>query len=167
VPLVAWWQTRNRKWLYALGGVAALAILFVVLALVIETPQRQIARKIDEMAAAVKARDVERIFAHVSSEFRFRDKDREAFKSYARTALDSGWIDEVAVWDIELGPLEDERTRPVTFRAKPKGGRYGTEVPYFVKAVFTRDPDGQWRMKTFDIYNPVNIKEPIYIPNVP
>jgi len=39
--------------------------------------------------------------------------------------------------------------------AKPKGPNV-PENPYRVKARFVRDADGQWRLKSFTVHNPVN-----------
>lgn len=59
-----WWKTKRRA--YALGSGGALALLGVAYLVSLvsgESDRQQLERKINEMAAAVTARDLDRIFS--------------------------------------------------------------------------------------------------------
>ena len=67
--LVLWWQTRKRGFLLALAAVALLAGLHFLLDRFVETDHEQVTRKLQEMAAGVKNRNVDAILTHVSDRF--------------------------------------------------------------------------------------------------
>jgi hypothetical protein len=178
--LVAWWQTRKRYWLY--GGVAFLGLigLYFLLDRLKETDREQIRRKVEEMAAAVSERNVERIFANVSEQFHLNGSGRAAFRQLAERALSRGEVTDVTVWDFAFP--EDFRTKVrrtgtagapeadgarVSFMVKPQGPRLG--APFFrCDATFVRDPNGQWRLFTFQLFQPgVDSNQPFQIPQLP
>src|SRR5262249_52742942 len=62
-----------------------------------ESDQQQIERKIREMAAAVKTADLDRIFRHISDDFRYRNHDKPAFRQKADEVMRKRKVDEVVV----------------------------------------------------------------------
>jgi hypothetical protein len=168
VCVVAWWRTRRHAYLVALGVVGGLAGLYALLFLLIETPRQQIERKVNEMAAAVAARDADAILRNVSDDFRHGGMDKAGLRGLVEKVLRQRAIDGLQVWDFDWPESAAPRTRPVHFRAKPLGGMASGEAFYLVKATFVRDPDGQWRLKGFDVFNPfVNTTQPFEIPSLP
>src|SRR5436309_13981302 len=110
VLLYAWWKTRRP--MYALGAGAAVAfmgliwlLLYLLPFLFGESDGQQIERKVRDMAAAVKARDVNRIFSHISEEFRFGSHDKATFRRRAEDVIRSRDVEEVIVWDFERGEI--------------------------------------------------------------
>ena len=153
-----------------LGIIVLLAVMLGLLTLFIPTDQKQITEKLKEMSAGVKARDTNRIFAHVSEEFRLGSLDKAAFRSHTDRIIQSGYVEEVEMWDFK--PIQVERTAggkqtaTILFSVKPKG-QFGSEAFYQCKAVFVRDPEG-WRLQTFNIYDPLrNPDTPLTIPTLP
>lgn len=130
----------------------------------VETRREQIQRKLHEMAAGVKARDMDRIFRHISSQFRHEHYDRDSFRRAVDAALRNNLVSEVEVWDLKF--LDEGGN--VEFQAKPKGGMADGYTFFRVTAEFVRDPDGQWRMKGFQVFKPyADSKEPMSIPQLP
>jgi hypothetical protein len=164
ILVVVWWRVRKRNLLLAAGGVAALTVIYFFLSTIHETPRAQVKRKLHEMGDAVKARNAEGIFKHVANDFKFRGQDRATFRRSTETVLSRGLIDEVVIYGETWPEGSNERTLLVDFMAKPKGGGLGEQPAYPVKAKFVREEDGQWRMQTFDVYNPVLQKERMEIP---
>jgi hypothetical protein len=111
------------------------------------------------MAAAVRTRDVDRIFSHISERFRVPGMDKAGFREYVEAALNGGWVDDLVLWDAEF---PDESGR-VNFRAKPKGSRLG-EAQFIVRGQFVLDPDGQWRLGGFEVFFPAGDALPL--PNI-
>ncbi len=165
--LLVWWRNRQRAFLIAAAVAVALAGVYFLLSLTVETPRAQIARKLQEMASAVKARDVDGVFKHIAKDFTFRGQDRAAFRGYVDMVLKRGWIDELVIYDEDWPAGGDERTRIVSFMAKPKSAALGDQPAYPVEAKFVREADGQWRMQGFEVYNPVAGKQKMDIPNLP
>jgi hypothetical protein len=166
-----WWRTRKRYYALGAGGAVLLlglvCLLLYLLPLVLgESDSQQIERKVREMAAAVKARNLDRIFRHVSNTFRFVSLDRAAFRQKAEEVIRRRDVEEVTVWDFERGEIaREKRSATVSFMVKAKSNWQGSEFPYRCEADFVLDPDGQWRMRGFQIFNPiVESREPIQIP---
>jgi hypothetical protein len=148
-------RTRQRKYALGLGVVAVLAGLVWLADFLVVTDREQIVNKIKAMTDSVARKDVEGIFQHMTRDFHFRSMDRNKFRAYVEGAIRSGGVDEVAVWDFEPGEVSREkRTGTVTFKAKPVGRwAMGTEFS-LVRAEFVLESDGQWRMRSFELFNP-------------
>jgi hypothetical protein len=167
VLLLVWWRTRKRNFLLAAAAVASLAGVYYVLDRLVETPREQIVRSLHEMADAVKARNAEAIFKHIAKDFKFRSQDRTGFRAYVERALTVGAVDDLVIYDESWPDGGDDKVRPVRFYAKPKSSMLGDQPAYPVEAKFVREADGQWRMREFEIYNPVAGKNPMDIPSLP
>jgi len=178
--LVAWWQTRKRYWLYPGLAFLALVGLYFLLDRLKETDREQIERKVQEMSAAVSERNVDRIFANVSEQFRLNNQNRAAFRGFADQAIRRGQVTEVKAWELRFPDdfrTKVRRTGPtvppeldaarVSFMVKPEGPGLG--APFFrCDATFVRDPDGQWRLFTFQLFQPgVDSNQPFQIPQLP
>jgi hypothetical protein len=155
-----WTRDRKRHWLVAAGVLVGLAGVYLLLDWLVETRREQIERKTGEMAAAVKNRDVDRIFQHISSRFRIgQATDKARFRQKVEDGLKRGLIDSVEVWELRwpqaLPPAGSGQPARVVFMAKPKGSPVLTGAEQFrVEADFIQDPDGQWRMQGFQVFDP-------------
>jgi hypothetical protein len=166
-----WWRTRKRYFALGagvavlLGGLVCLLLYFLPFILG-ESDSQQIERKIREMAAGVKARNLDRIFQHISSTFHFVSFDKAAFRQRAEEIIRRRDVDEVVVWDFERGEIaREKRTGKISFMVKARSDLRGSDIPYRCEADFVLDSDGQWRMSGFQIFKPfVDSKEPIHIP---
>jgi hypothetical protein len=163
--------SRERKQLWAWVGVAFLALvgLYFLLDRLVETGREQVARKLNEMAAAVKTRDTEALFRNISEKFHFGLLDRASFRQAVERALRDRWVDEILVWDIEDKAewSSSSNSARVTFQSKPVGAVNPERMFFRVESDFVRDPDGQWRLAGFQVFNPaVNTNEPLDIPQL-
>ncbi len=166
--LLLWWRSRKRNLLLAAVAVVALAGVYFVLGTLVDSPRKQIERHLkDEIPAAVKARDADAIFKHISGDFKFRGRDRAAFRGLVDMGMKSGFINEMVIYDVEFPTGGDSRTIPVEFMAKPKPGFTEGNPAYPVRATFVREPDGQWRMSGCEVYDPVATNQPLSLPNIP
>jgi hypothetical protein len=167
----AWWRTRRRR--YGLAATSAVGLMGLVCLLVYllpllfgETDSQQIERKIREMAGAVKTRNLDRIFSHISERFLFGSLDKATFRRKAEEVMNTRDVEEVVVWDFERGEISrEQRTGKVRFMVKARGNWRGSEAGYRCDADFVLDPDGQWRMRGFQIFNPFRESDqPLPIP---
>jgi ketosteroid isomerase-like protein len=168
VLMVACWRTQQAKYLVG-AGVAFVLILGVwLLSTYVPTDSKRIQSAIEEMSAGVRSRDLDRIFAHVAGDFRHGGLDREAFRKAADQAIRGHDVTNVLAWDFEPGEISREKgTAQMTFLVKPEGA-WGTPAQYYrCVAQFVRDPDGQWRMKGFELFDPLTrSRDPVAIPGV-
>jgi hypothetical protein len=175
VMLVALAQRRKRLWLIGVVLAAVLAGLYFLLDRAVETDREQVVRKMQTMAAAVQPRNLEAIFSHISDRFNRNGVDKARFRQLASRAISQ--VDEVEVWDFTFpenfrgtvqlpGEAAPAETIQVHFMAKPKGGMALGGPANPVEARFVRDPDGQWRMVNFQVFNPVITNQPEAIPGL-
>jgi hypothetical protein len=167
-----WTRDRKRHWLAAAGVLVVLAGVYFLLDRLVETRREQIERKTQEMAEAVKNRDVDRIFRHVSDRFRVGQTANKAqLRQAVENVLKQRLIDSVEVWEFRwpqgVPAAGSGQPARVVFTAKPAGTAVRGEF-FRVEADFVQDPDGQWRMQSFQIFNPVvDTQNPIDIPQLP
>lgn len=169
VLVIVWWRTRDRRWLY--GVIGAVAVLFGIelAGAFLKTDGRRIKDSIDAMGDAVRRKDVDGIFRHITDDFRARTLDRAAFRNLVEGALRRGDVTEVVVWNREVVKLDrrgpTQGTATVHFDVKVKGPRVNESLFGNCEATFTLDKDGKWKLKTFEVFNPPpGPHEPMSIP---
>jgi hypothetical protein len=162
--VVLWWRTRRR--LLLVGAFVVVALGGLVWYLASLSDQAKIIHAFQEMSAGVHEKNLDRIFAQISNDFNLKGQHKAEFRRWAEEILRQGGVSDVEVWDV--GPQEvsrEQRSAKVFLRAKPKGSRVGEGTYYRVVADFVLDPDGQWRMRSFEVFRPVgDTHEPLPIP---
>jgi hypothetical protein len=179
VCLYLWWQYRDRLLLIVAVALLAAVGIYFLLDLVVETDSEQMVRKVKLMARAVAAKDANGITEHLASDFSAENVYGLYNKKSAQARVDflmkNGQLTSAEAWDFERAiepnvealvelrlPREeaqalvgDRKARLLNFKAKVKGPLMGDAAFAAVTAVFVREPDGQWRMRTFQANNPV------------
>jgi hypothetical protein len=160
------WQQRDRHLLVAGGIAAALISVYFLLDLWVETRGEQVRRKLAEISAAVKTRDTNRVLKHISDSFRGYGMNRAEFRGYVEEAFKGQWVDEITIWDVDFPSAgRSETEMPVNFQVKARSGMFGKEPFGHVRAIFVRDPDGEWRMQSFEVYPPAaDSRSPLSLP---
>jgi hypothetical protein len=168
VLLVVWWRTRKRQYAVAAGAMAALIVGYFLLEQFIESDGKQMVRKVREVAAAVSANNLDAAFRNVSDNFDRGGMKKEQFRQFCNGVRASGKVSEVKTWGEEAMEISRPAgTGTVAFRFKVTGSWGETPPNHFARVLFTLDPDGQWRVKSFDVYDSLNqSKTPIAIPGL-
>jgi hypothetical protein len=163
--LFAWRRTRKLWYLAATGFGFVLVLVFAILTNVVVTDRQKIETTIRNSAAAVEHRDVETIRRGLAKDFQFHSADSKTFIEKGREILERGDVKELAVWDLAIDSLDKSNgTARVSFMAKPRGN-WSQGVHYRVEAELVRESDGQWRVRTFEVFKPfVDAREPQQIP---
>jgi len=143
-----WWRDRRRAWLVALGVVALLAVVYLVLDRLVETRGEQIVRRLQTIEKAVKAGNAELVMRQFSPRFTYRGVTRDQFRAMVAAQLKSKSIDDLTIWEVRI----PDASGKVFFKAKPKGPLVGDNPGFQVKADFVQDADGKWRMSGFEVY---------------
>jgi hypothetical protein len=178
ICLFLWQQDRHRRWLIACGVFVGLGAFYFLLDVLVETDHEQIQRRVQALAdgvrESVRQHSVQGMLQHISQSF--RPGGHEGFRSLAGRAIDSGQVEEVAVWGIEFpveaSSPESRRSPPaprtearVEFMAKPKGSAPFDPRGYFIRATFVRE-EGQWRLRDFQVLSVGDQPTPLRIPGV-
>jgi hypothetical protein len=175
VLAVIWYRGRDRRVLMALAGFAgALALLFLGSGLIRlisgETTQEQLVRKIGDMATGVRSRNLDQIFQHVSDSFQVGDTTKPMLREYARQKMDNGEVSAIEAWKFQeavITPARDGQPETATIHFWFKFTAEGVDQqPYWeCDAVFVKEADNQWRLKSFKVYLPQH-KDPMPIPGL-
>jgi hypothetical protein len=152
--LIARRLTLNQFCAMGLTLIGFLAVGILALYLFVDTDNKRIRRTIQEMSISVKNRDVSKIFSHISSQFNLRGLNKEGFRPLVEAHLRNEDVTEVPAWDFGQAKINREKKEAtIEFMIKPKG-RLTRDVPYRCSATFSLDPDGEWRLKTFSVFEP-------------
>jgi hypothetical protein len=167
VLLVLWWRDRRRLWLYAVSVVGLLILLYLLLDYAVETDGEQIGRHLQEMSDAVHRHEPDGVFTHVADDFQIAGKDKKALQELAGRYIRSGTVTEVEVWKYHF--VEKTKQTPpiakVTFQVKVKGNLGGLENAFYLcKAEFEQGRDKEWRLKSFQLFDPMRNDEPVPLP---
>ncbi|HLW65576.1 MAG TPA: hypothetical protein VKS79_09680 [Gemmataceae bacterium] len=157
-----------RTKLFAVAGVGLLLLLALGLCdYLFESDREQVVRKLKEMSEGVQHRDLNRVFNNVSESFQWHNAKKADLRKLADSALNSGQVTELKIWNVQLKPVESGATKAnVEFNFKVEGS-FNNSAFYLCKATFVKDPDGQWRLQTFDVFNPaVDTNTPITVPGM-
>lgn len=142
---------------------AALIALFVI-DMAVESPREQTVRKIQEMGQASRDKKYDDIFKHVSDSFKYRSLDKKALQDKAKQAEGQGFggFSEYDLARSSFRPMEDG-TIEQGFRVNVK---LAQDFPFYVKGTFKKDPDGEWRLVTFKLFDAINMNDEKEIPGL-
>jgi 4-amino-4-deoxy-L-arabinose transferase-like glycosyltransferase len=158
-----WWMNRKRYYLIALGVVAGLIVLVVVLSFLVVTDRQQIRSNILAMRDGVVEGKPDAVFKHFARDFRVDFMDRQTFVDRATQAIRLRRVGDIVLWDFDFEtPPDRTKNALVAFRARAEG--QGGDGLFLVRAEFVFE-EGQWRMRTLRLFNGiVNTDQPIPIP---
>jgi hypothetical protein len=153
--LIARRLTLNQSCALGLTCIGVLAVLVLALYFLVDTPNKRIRRAIREMSDGVRENNIDKIFSHISDQFRWAGRTKEMFRPEVESRRRSGDITEVRTWGFEEAKIaEDKKEATIEFMVKPIGRVNEAQIWYRCVATFVRDPDGQWRLKTFSLFRP-------------
>lgn len=176
VLTVIWYRSRDRRILYALGGTIGLLVALVLGAELVrlfggKSDNEIIKATVEEMAKAYNRGDIQAAFQPISDSFEMGGTTKETLRRFAEGARERREVTQVEVWgfeDAKITPAKDGQppTATVRFRVKPTGAEGESPQFWDCEAVFVKEADGQWRLKSFQLFLP-NRKEPYPIPQLP
>jgi len=103
----------------------------------------------------VNARNLDQVFKHVANDFQFGGANKAEFRKRAEGYLNQGEEAGLRVWDVNVRDLSrPNRSATVVFKVKIQHPQTSGVEFYNCRARFTLDPDGQWRLKGFQLFPP-------------
>jgi hypothetical protein len=156
----------RRKWFFIIAGLGLLLLIGLALCdYFFESDREQIKRKLNEMSEDVRNRNLTRLFDNISDSFHVQNSGKTELRRRAEEALQGGQVTEVKISNLEIPSVESgAKSATSEFLVKIEGAFTGL---YRCRAVFAKDPDGQWRLQSFQIFNPAGeSNQPITIPGL-
>lgn len=160
-------QTRNSR-LAAIGLAVVLAVVFVFDSAV-ESPREESVRKVAVIVDAVNDRRPDDLLANVSDSFEYKGRTKERLAAVPLWDTLRAHNVRVAVWDFSRDDVQSPNDTTCVVGFMAKGESAGRQVPMYIRATFVRDPDSQWRVRTFAAYDPIQKAQgaEISIPGIP
>jgi len=155
VAAVWYWFRSSQTWRVTLTvlGILLAIIAVVVIDILVESPREEAVRKLQWMAASANAREWDRVFAEFAEQFRYHGSDRSQFRSLVVPNAERHQAQiQFKSFDRESVAMLGEGHWRLGFIAQVTSPSFEI-VPYYVEAEFLREPDGQYRMLGFQVYN--------------
>jgi hypothetical protein len=158
----------SKTKLLAIAGIGLVLLLALGLCdYFFESDREQVVRKLKEMSEGVQHRDLNHVFRNVSDSFQVGSTDKAKLRSLAESAQNSGQVTNLKIWEVQLKPIEPgANNATVEFLFKVEGS-FNNDAFYRCKTIFVKDPDGQWRLQSFQVFNPiVDQNQPMNVPGM-
>ncbi len=162
-------RRQDRRSFAAFGVASSVLLLVWLLDLLFESPREEAVRRVNAMAAAVTAQKPDDFVAQVSDSFDSNGRRKADLKAAVWWGLFKSEGVEAQTWDFSRDDVEypDANSVRVGFMAKGKS-RDGAFAMYYMQALVVKDPDGQYRVKMIQPYDPVRRTDlKVDIPNFP
>src|SRR5205823_9216792 len=134
------------------------------------TDREKIIASVQTMADGVAARDVNGIFSHVSPRFSVAGRNKADFQQWAGDRISAGDVTSLRVWDFAKGQVDrDKGVATIEFLVKGNGAWVRGGEFFRCKARFFLDPDGEWRLAGFELFQPYQdpaLAQPLDIPHL-
>jgi hypothetical protein len=150
---LVWLSRRNRKVRAVFVVVLLLTAIVGLSDLLLESPREAAVRGVKELSAAINARNWDAFDARVSKDFNYKGVLKKPDLRNKMSGVIGMFDARTAVWEFNRDKVNqiDENQVEVVFDAKgdPKAG-----AAYYAhfKALFAREADGEWRLKSFAVY---------------
>lgn len=150
-----WSNERDKKYAIGLAIVLAAIVLVMLVSRFVVTDHERVVLAVQEMAASVKKKDVDRIFSLISDKFDVRGVSKKQFRSRVESRIQRADVTELKVWDFERPKTPPPAGKmAVWFLVKAQGEAVPGESFFRCEAFFVKDPDGQWRLSGFRLMDP-------------
>ena len=145
-------KSSFRKVMLAIGAVAAVLLIALrVCDYYLEGDREQIVRKLKLMSDGVRERNMNKVFEHVSESFHYNTAKKADLRASADSAIQFGRITSIPLGSVNVDPIPSGGTTAIAhFVFTLKGA--SVDMPLRCRAHFTRDPDNEWRLKTFQVF---------------
>lgn len=169
-------QRQDRK------SVTAFAIAFFLMLIVFlvdrfaESPREEAERRAYMMAQAADAKNLDAFVEHVADKVTIANGNekgktltREEVKTHPFWNTLRQFNVHVAVWDFSRDEVKQIGTNAVEigFFAKGEEPGGGKQIPLYVRATFTKQSDGKYKLTTLRTFDPLDHEKGFPIPGFP
>jgi hypothetical protein len=169
---LVWLNRRERRALYVFLGVLGVAALVVLVDRILESPREEAVRRVQAMMDAADHRDPEAFASQLAekvtyvSEQRPVEFTREQLRSHQFWSLLRQFNVHVAAWDFSRDDVKWPDANSVEIGFLAKGETQGKQFPFYFRATFTRQSDGQMKLTRLATFDPLQRTKPLSIPGL-
>lgn len=147
------YQSRRSALVLAIPALLLAALLLIDN--LFESPREESVRRVQEIVQATNDRSPDRFVEHVSDRFQYHGANKESLRTSGVWRILSNYNVRVAAWGFSRDDVtvSDENNIEIGFLAK--GEADGKPLPKYVRAKFSKDPDGAYRLIGLAFYDPV------------
>ncbi|CAN5583331.1 hypothetical protein BH11PLA2_BH11PLA2_34810 [soil metagenome] len=154
VAAAVWVKQRNRTSLTTLAVMALLLLVITLSDHFIESPREEAKRRVEAMAAAAQAGSPTAFLDHVSARFDKNGRGRDALRTSGLWPIINQYKPEIKVWDFSREEYRMLSDNELEIGFMTKGEAQGGFLLRYSRAMFIKDSDGAWRLKSIAFYNP-------------
>ena len=154
--LFAFFITKRVLHLGALPVLAVLALGFFLLDYFVESNREKAVRLSKEMIKAVEDKDVDLFGSYISDSFRTENETKQTILSRARPIVP--YIRSLHSRSFQVTTETLGQVINVSFVVDATGTAEGINLdnrPFNLRLSFQRDPDGEWRVRRFEVFEVV------------
>jgi hypothetical protein len=175
VSALVWLNRREKRSLYAFFGVLAVTALVVLLDRLIESQREEAVRRVQAMMTAADRRDHESFASHLADTVKYQGEQGEITFTRDQLRRHSFWTllgqfnVHVAAWDFSRDDVRwpDANSVEIGFLAKGElRGDGGKQFPFYFRATFARQADGQMKLARLASFDPLNREKRLSIPGL-
>jgi hypothetical protein len=145
---VAWVQTGKNAFVYAIGGVVAVAIGLLVLERAVETDTEKVRKLLYAIAAEIEANDADAVIQHIiSSQPKLAEDGRNRMKQYTFSQVQITKIHSITEFPSKQPPAVVAEFNVLVGLANE--GFSLDNRPIFFKVTFWKDDDGEWKVADY------------------
>jgi hypothetical protein len=155
-------QRRHRSWFFLTLGSGVALLLLALADYFWQSPREQAVERMHAIIQAVQQRNPDACVQHIADTIAYQGEHaqpvrltREQLRQAAFWHLLRQFDVRVAAWDFarEDATRPDPNTVEIGFLAK--GEAEGKQVPFYIRAAFTRQPDGSWKLSQLQSFDPL------------
>ena len=168
-------QRRQRVWLFLALGSGVVLLLLSLADYFWQSPREEAVQRMQAIIQAVQHRNAEACIQHVADIIAYQGEHaqpvritREQLRQAPFWHLLRQFDVRIAAWDFAREDVTrpDHDTVEIGFLAK--GEAEGKQVPFYIRATFTRQSDGTWKLSQLQSFDPLKRqKERRSIPGFP
>jgi hypothetical protein len=147
------YRTRTTKLLA--GVVLALLILVFLIDFFIDSPREQSVRKVSAMIDAINARNTAGLLSHVSESFDFKGRKKSQLGAAQLWNNLRTFQVNVRASDFSRDYVQTPDGNSISIGFLATAEAEGRPMPLHIQVTFVRDPDGQFRVRTFTAHDPL------------
>jgi ketosteroid isomerase-like protein len=149
---LVWLNRRTRRTMTAFWISCSLLSTLGLIDIVVESPREAAVRSVRELSQAANERNWDKFDARVSNDFEYRGLKKADLRVKLASVLQR-FDARTAVWNFDREKVIQTGNNQVEVVFDAKGDpKTGAAYYTHLKAVFIREQDGQWRLKTLKVY---------------
>ncbi|HJZ54395.1 MAG TPA: hypothetical protein VKE74_05530, partial [Gemmataceae bacterium] len=159
-------RNQDRRSLITLAVALGAFLLVGLIDILVESPREGAVRAAQEMGHAADAKNPEAFVVHLADTIEYTG-GQQPVKATKEQIRNSGFWSllrdhnvRVTTWDYSRADVKEIDANTVEIGFMAKGEADGKPYPVYVRATFTRQPDGKMRVTKFATFNPANHNEP-------